>query len=103
MVVFVRKDLNPKSQIVVQAAHSSIVAATKFKVNNLLTHPSLVVIEIENEIELRKTKALLEEMCIKFAEFYESDLNNEMTSITTEPLTKDGKKVFRKMKILRLD
>jgi hypothetical protein len=65
----------------VQSCHATWELASKGH-----KHPSLVLVVVRNENKLKKVMRKLEEDKIKFEYFREPDLNNEITSLCTEPV-----------------
>jgi hypothetical protein len=94
----VRKDLSPGQQVV-QTAHACIEAAKSF-LNNDLDHPHLVVIGVNNLHKLNAAVARLNEAGVGHRAFFESDLNEEMTAVCTEPVFGEQRRFFRKYQLL---
>lgn len=80
--VFVRNDLSP-SQKAVQGTHSTI---EQFKSSDIKYHPSVIYLKVKNEYKLKQVMDELLDNEIGFSIFREPDMNNEITSITTEGL-----------------
>lgn len=102
--ILVRKDLS-QSQQAVQACHSAIEATRAFTPGQDQEHPHLVLLNVNSEYELLKAHDRLQHYGIKIVKFTEPDLNNEISSIATEPLSADSKlrRKFSCYKLLNLD
>lgn len=63
--------------------------------------PNLVLCGVPNEKELL---SLLEEYrdLVECYHFIEPDLNNEYTAFCTKPVTPDKKRLFRKLKLIKI-
>lgn len=96
--VFVRKDL-PCPQKAVQACHSVLEATQKFK-DQIRQHPSIIVLGV-SLIQLLNIQDYLESKEIQFCPFYEPDIGNELTSISTEVISGSKRKLFRKFQLLK--
>ncbi len=101
MYVFVREDLSAPQQAV-QSCHACIEAASTFSINKLHDHPSVIICGAKNEDRLHHIKKYLIDNGIQHVHFYEPDLDNELTSIATEPLFGDQRKLFRKFQLIRV-
>jgi hypothetical protein len=98
LYVFTRKDLTP-SQIAVQSIHSAFEMGRHFA--NDEEHPSVVLIKLKNENELKKVKLFLSDRNLCFKEFIEPYYKNTITSICVEPITQDFREVFKKFQLMR--
>lgn len=78
--MIIRNDISIPMKAV-QACHATWELASKgYK------HPSLVLVVVKNEKKLKELIKFLVSNKIKFEYFRESDLNNEITAICTEPI-----------------
>lgn len=96
--VLVRKDLSLPQQTV-QSCHAAI-EATRLFITSEQIHPHLVICHVSDEESLTRETIRLEACGVKFASFYEPDLNNEMTAIATEPLVGDDRRVCHRYRLL---
>lgn len=96
--VFIREDLTHPQQVV-QAVHSSLRMAKFAEIPE--EPPYVVVCSVKNELKLMEVEKHLITLGIEYGAFRESDLNDEMTSITTIPLSPDKKPLFKKYQLLR--
>lgn len=97
--VFVRNDLSP-SQICVQSTHSCIEVARNY-LDKDEDHPNVVVFGIKNENKLKSIADNLLQEGIRFQQFLEPDIGNQLTSIATEPLCGEDRKLFSKYCLLK--
>lgn len=84
-----REDLST-SQQAVQCSHAAIDSAKHFDLGSLPDHPYLVILAVKNESKLHRVTKHLVEHGIKFVHFYESDLDNQLTAIATQPIAEDS-------------
>ena len=96
--VFIREDLSHPQQIV-QSCHAAIEATSLIPYNS--EHPHLVLCGVRNESELLKISARLQAYNIQFKAFQEPDRNNEYTSIATEPICGNKRKIFKRYQCLK--
>lgn len=94
-----RRDLS-FAQKCVQSCHASIESAKKFLDKNE-EHPHLVILEVPNKEEIIKLAEILDANKICFTFFRESDRNNEITALATEPIFGKKRKLFKKYKLLK--
>lgn len=95
--VILRKDLTiPQS--IVQACH----AVWEIAIENY-NPPSLVVLMVKDEDELREVMNLLNKHNIFWRKFREPDLGNTITAICTEPLVGNIRNVFSTYPLWRED
>lgn len=97
--IFVRTDLS-SPQIVVQSVHAAIEASKHFPQPN--SCPNVVILGVKNENELNVCQREIREKGINFTTFREPDINDEMTALATEVVSKEKKKHFRKYKLLSI-
>lgn len=95
-----REDLSP-AQKIVQTAHSVIEATSAFSFQDLADHPSLIVLSAKNESRLCFIEKYLQDHNIKHVSFREPDLDHQLTSITTEPIFDEKRKIFRKFELVK--
>ena len=95
---FIRKDLAINHQIV-QACHSALEAGSEFKEAGKI--PNLVLLELKDQEHLYNTEDFLKSHGIRFHNFFEPDNDIGHSSITTEPLTKEQKKVLSNFRLWR--
>ena len=88
------------SQKAVQAIHAAI-EATKY-IDTSKEHPHLVLIGVNDENSLKDISKYISINDIEFSEWREPDRNNELTSIATEPISGDRRKIFKKFKLLNI-
>lgn len=98
--IFVREDLTT-SQQAVQCCHAAINATAKYGLGDLPDHPYLVILAVKNESKLLRVQKYLSEHGIQFSSFHESDLDNELTAIATEPIKEHQRAIFRKYQCLK--
>lgn len=78
--------MQPTSQITVQAIHAAIEATRSF-ISDKDQHPHLVLCAIKSEADLFRAADYLEQSGIPFESFREPDLNHQLTSLATQPLS----------------
>ena len=98
--ILVRSDL-PKEHQVVQASHAAIKAAKKFGHPEI--HQNLVVCHVKDENELIYWSRMLFGNDIDYQMFQEEDMNNQLTALATECLTREQGKIFKKLKLLKFN
>jgi Peptidyl-tRNA hydrolase PTH2 len=99
LYLFVRKDLT-KEQITVQSCHAAI-EASRYYVTQDDIHPSLVILQVDNEEELEKITLLLSENGIKCKGFYEEFYGHSLTAIGTEMIGQEKRKALRGFPLLK--
>ena len=100
--IAVRKDLSSKAYQAVQSAHAGIQATRQGLVKSL-QHPILVLVTVENELDLLRLAAQLQNQGVRNTVFYEDDIE-AYSALATECIESENRKqrkVFRKMKLLR--
>lgn len=97
LYILTRKDL-PLPQIAVQSCHAAIECAKKYPTHH---HPSVILCTVKNENDLMNQAKYLQNNCIEFLEFREPDRNNELTSICSEPIYADDRKIFSKFQLFK--
>jgi len=100
MYIFVRTDLSA-SQCAVQSCHAAIEAANHFDFDSLEDHPYVVILSARDESRLHRVRKYLIGEGIKHVHFYESDLDDQLTALATEPIHGDRRKLFRKYQLLK--
>lgn len=96
--VVTRRDI-PHPHLSVQVAHA-VLAATNTYGNPRVTHPNLVLCAVADEAELTATFNHLKECGVPVCGWYEDDMGGRLTALATGILTGDGRKPFRKFKLL---
>lgn len=97
LYILTRKDL-PLPQIAVQSCHAAIEAGKKYPTHH---HPSVILCTVKNENDLMNQARYLENNGIEFIEFREPDRDNELTSICSEPIYGDDRKIFSKFQLFK--
>lgn len=100
MYLFVREDL-PHPVKIVQTSHAAIAATQQFYPQKTPDPLHLVLIGAKNEEQLIRINEYLSCHSIRASMFFEPDLNNQCTSIATEPLFGDQRKPLRKFQLLK--
>ena len=95
--ILVRHDLSI-AQVAVQSVHAAIEATKAFKQPQ--RHPSVIICSVEDERALQKAICKIEQSGIKYKEFLEPDIGNQLTAVATEPVCGDQRKVFKKFKLM---
>lgn len=97
----IRKDISLADQIV-QTAHSAFHAGDESTLClELGETPSLILLEVKNQEELLALSARLEQHNIRHYKFFEPDDNLGYTSLTTEPLSANERKLFSNLRLWR--
>ena len=96
--ILVRKDLKSFEYLCVQSVHAAIEATKAFKQPS--RHPSVIICSVEDERALQKAIFKIEQSGVKYKAFLEPDIGNQLTAIATEPICGDGRKVFKKFKLM---
>ena len=79
-----------------------MIEATKaFKLEHLNDHPSVIVLSIKNEIRLKNVEKYLSENNVKFVQFHEPDLDDQLTALATEPIFSDKRHLFQKYQLVK--
>lgn len=94
--VFCRKNLT-SSQQAVQAGHALLELANKV---DMQYHPSSVFVVVKSEEKLKMIIKELIDNDINFSMFREPNLNNEITSVATEPLFDDKRDLLKRFQLL---
>lgn len=94
---FIRQDISIAQQIV-QTAHSAYESGRASNIG----FPRLVLIGVRNGSELKKALEKFKDQldCYPFYET-EQELEEQLTSFTTRPVTKDERKIFKDYKLWR--
>lgn len=95
---FIRKDLPIQHQLV-QACHSALEAGSEFKEPHKI--PNLILCQALDERHLNNIGNFLDSHNIRYHKFFEPDNNMGYSSITTEPLSIEKKKVLSNFKLWR--
>lgn len=96
---FVRRDLS-RAQQAVQACHACIEVARSL-IPPCDEHPYLVLIGVKSEPSLRTVLYRLDRLGIACQPFHDSDLENALTAIATEPVRGEQRRHFRRYQCLR--
>jgi len=89
-------------QQVVQSCHASIEACKAFLGGVEEEHPSVIVFGIKTEKALKNVCSYLKTVGIKFCEFTEPDIGDELTSLATEPVAANSvRRYFKKYQLLK--
>lgn len=97
--MFVRKDLTHE-QRAVQSIHAAIEAARFGLIPSNIEHPHLVLLGVKNQLSLYNCVDKLDSLNIKYRYFKEPDIDNEITSVVTEPISGEIRNHFRKYNLL---
>ena len=105
--IFVRKDLPSKQLIVVQVAHIAMKHANDHQpfVNYGSWSSNIIILEMDNLEELKKTRKYIEHKCkLQVTSYYEPDLpeKERFTAFVVE-VEPSQKWFFQKYKLLNLD
>jgi hypothetical protein len=87
------------SQFAVQSSHAAILSSQKF--GPYLDNTHIVLCYMENEQELKDFSEYLEYQNIPNVKFYEPDLDNSLTSISTGLVFCHQRKHFRKLSLFK--
>jgi hypothetical protein len=95
--VIVRKDI-PLVQQSVQAGHAALEAGFRFKKPDDVSY--LILLEVENQEELKKAASYLGDRDIDFYMFFEPDNRMGFSALCTRPIfEKREKSIFKKWKL----
>jgi hypothetical protein len=61
----------------------------------------VIICGVKNEQKLHQVRQYLIEKGVCHAHFYESDLDDELTALATEPVHGEKRALFRKFQLLR--
>lgn len=100
--MFVRTDLSTAQQAV-QTGHAVIEAAKAFPLDQLDDHPSLILLEAKSEFHLQEIHLQLAKRKIRCVRFHEDDLDDQLTAISTEPLSNERRKCLSNYRLIRGD
>lgn len=99
LYVLVREDLSHAQQVV-QACHAVAEAVHAF--GGLQSeHPRLVVCGVEDEPSLHRARDHLLQAGVRCRTFSDSDLDNQVTALATEPVRGPARRPFRRFRLLR--
>lgn len=99
MYVFVRKDLSHPQQVV-QACHAAIESSRHF-ISLDSEHPSVIVCGVRDESNLWKIHRRLERLGVQFRDFYEPDIDNQLTAIASSPISGANRETFKHYQLLQ--
>ena len=83
-----------------QSAHAVIEATKAFELECLSDHPSVIVLAAKNEHSLHRVRKYLVDQNVRHVHFYEPDMDNELTALSTEPIYGDRRGIFKKYQLL---
>lgn len=83
-----------------QTAHSTVEACRHF-LDKEAIHPHFVVLEVNDESHLRRVIDKLNLFNIRHKAFIEPDLGNQITSVATEPISGESRKIFKNYSLLK--
>ena len=85
----------------VQSSHACIESCKSFDFSSLKDHPSVILCGVKSQTQLETVQKRLQEQNIRFVSFHEPDIDDQLTSIATEPIFGDDRKFFRKYQLLK--
>lgn len=96
--VFVRMNMLPV-QVAVQACHASLELGLLTERSD---HPHLLLIGVKDEHELNTVALLLDKEAIEYYQFFEPDMNNSLTALSTSFISADNpvREKLKKYKLL---
>jgi hypothetical protein len=97
--VFIRRDLSIPQQAV-QCFHVAILAAHSL-ISSEEEHPHIALCGVKDEQRLYRVTQHLDSIGVRYKTFQEADLNDQLTSIATEPITGEVRRHFRKYQLLK--
>jgi len=92
----------PKPQQLVQAVHAAYDAGRFFDDSPTYV-PSVVVCAAESEDEVKYEAARLEAKGIRTTVFREPDIDDQVTALATEPLSRRGRRLVAKWRMWKGD
>lgn len=98
MYVFIREDLTHPQQAV-QVCHATMSMAAKYEIPE--EAPYVVLLGIKNEQKLKEVEKYLDTNQIHYGQFFEDDMDGQLTCIVTSPLPSEVKTLFKKYQLLR--
>lgn len=98
MYVFIREDLTHPQQAV-QVCHATMNMAAKHEIPE--EAPYVVLLGIKNEQKLKEVGQYLDTHQIYYGQFFEDDMDGQLTCIATAPLPSEVKSLFKKYQLLR--
>jgi hypothetical protein len=94
--IFIRKDL-PNPQKIVQSSHAVWELS---KIHNLEAHPSVIVIGVNSELQLKNQIKKFRDLGFNVSEFREPLFNNEITAAAILTTTLEERFAFKKFNLL---
>lgn len=85
MYFFTRQDISPEQQLV-QTAHVALQAGQYLPDDCDPSQTTFIVIGVRDLRALHAVEMILGSLGLVYTEFHEPDINNETTSIVTQPL-----------------
>jgi hypothetical protein len=82
----------------VQGIHASIEAARRFSIP---PHEYVVYCSVRDECALSRWKSKLRSAGIDFCAFREPDLENQLTSLATEPVFGENRRLFKSLNLVK--
>jgi hypothetical protein len=82
----------------VQGIHASIEAARRFCIP---PHEYVVLCAVKNEAQLSRWASKLRSAGVDFCAFHEPDLENQFTSLATEPIVGDRRRLFKSLQLVK--
>jgi peptidyl-tRNA hydrolase len=103
--VLVRRDVLPLVHCVCQVAHSVAEFVFYHQNNNtkvwITAEKTLIVLEA-TEDQIKEKMEWFAKQHMNYQPFYEPDMNNIITAVTFQPITKEiGKEIFGDLKLLK--
>lgn len=95
-----RTDLSGPQQAV-QSVHAAIEAVNHFDFDSLGDHPYVVILSARDERRLHRVRKYLIDQGVKHVQFHESDLDDQLTALATEPIQGDRRQLFRKYQLIK--
>lgn len=98
----IRKDI-PLADQIIQTAHSAYHAGAKFGLDPRVLNniPNMVLLEVKDREALIDIAEKLYSKKINYYSFFEPDNDLGLTSITTDPLDGEERKVFSNIRLWR--
>jgi D-alanine-D-alanine ligase-like ATP-grasp enzyme len=98
MYIITRRNIG-NAQKAVQSVHAAIEATRAF-VKNGQEHPSVIILEVKSEEKLKKVMEELDGK-VNYVIFRESDRDNEITALATEPIYGETRKLFKRFQLIQ--
>ena len=98
--IITRRDL-PFEKCTVQCGHAIWEASKAFS-HLTVEHPHFCICSVRDEKRLRHDMEKLCRSGVKLREFYEEDLDNQLTAFATEPIYGERRHLFRNFQLLKV-